>query len=199
MLTTIGTIIGYVATVESLFIYVAKKRGNILKLKLLNDALWCLNFALLGTYTGAVLNFIAMVRESIFFFKGRKKWASHIIWLFIFICLMLTSPIIVWLDPMRSQTEKFIQIFPAIGSILGVITFYLSKEQAMRVIGFVAQMPWLIYNGYNQNVPAIIGTSLSLASIIWGYAVEVISLKKNRKKSNENHNLKVNEEENGNN
>ena len=76
MVYCIATVIGWISTIQSLFIFTAKKRGTILILKLINDVLNIINFTMLGTYTGAVLNVIAVLRESIFYLIDKQKWAN---------------------------------------------------------------------------------------------------------------------------
>lgn len=181
MLKVIANVIGYIATAQALTIFIAKKRGNILKLKLLNDVLWCLNFALQGTYTAALLNLIAIFRESVFYFKNSKKWAKSIAWLFIFVALMLISPMLVWIDPSRTPTDKIMQILPAIGSIIAVISFYMTKEQVIRFMSLLSQIPWIAFDIYNANIPALMGASITVVSVIIGMVLEYLSTKKQAK------------------
>ena len=91
-LILIGNIIGVVAVIENIFIFATLKRKNILKFKFLSDALWFLNYLFLGALTGAVLNIIAMFRETVFSLRGKKKFASHFFWLPVFLLLTLISP-----------------------------------------------------------------------------------------------------------
>ena len=152
MVYCIATVIGWISTIQSLFIFTAKKRGTILILKLINDVLNIINFTMLGTYTGAVLNVIAVLRESIFYLKDKQKWANSKIWLFVFLALMMLSPLSVVLDPSRSATERWIQILPAMGSSLAVIGLYMNKEQVIRLLNFFAIAPWIAYNLFNNNI-----------------------------------------------
>ena len=115
VLYLIAQIVGYVAIAESVFIFISNKREKILIFKLIDDALWFTNMVLMGAYTGAVLNAIAIVREIIFFNRGKKKWATHKFWLFFFMIVMLVSPVLTWAGP--------VSILPAMGSCVAVICF----------------------------------------------------------------------------
>ena len=190
MVYQIATTIGWISTIQSLFIFTAKKRGKILVLKLINDVLNIINFTMLGTYTGAVLNVIAVCRESIFYFKDKKSWANSKIWLFIFMFLMMLSPLSVVLDPSRSTTEKWMQLLPATGSTLAVIGLFMSKEQLIRVLNLFAQAPWVIYNIYNQNIPATVNSCFGIISVVWGLVACIIL---ERKAKNETINIQNNE------
>ena len=84
-----------------------------------------------------MINGIAVARELIFYNRGRKKWASHIVWLFVFIGAMGISPVLTWQGP--------ISILPAIGSSLAVMAFYCKRPTHTRIFGLFAQTLWLIY------------------------------------------------------
>jgi hypothetical protein len=182
MLYTIATVIGWISTIQSLFIFVAKKRETILILKLINDVLNIINFTLLGTYTGALLNLIAVLRESVFYFKDKKKWANSKFWLILFLLLMMISPLSVVLDPTRSAAEKWVQILPAMGSSLAVIGLYMSKEQVLRILNLFAVTPWVIYNLFNNNIPALVNSCLGIVSVAWGLIMYFILDKKEKNK-----------------
>ena len=182
MLYTIATIIGWISTIQSLFIFVAKKRETILILKLINDVLNIINFTLLGTYTGALLNLIAVLRESVFYFKDKKKWANSKFWLFLFLALMMISPLSVVLDPTRTAAEKWVQLLPAMGSSLAVIGLYMSKEQVLRILNLFAVTPWVIYNLFNNNIPALVNSCLGIVSVAWGLIMYFILDKKEKNK-----------------
>ena len=185
MVYCIATVIGWISTIQSLFIFTAKKRGTILILKLINDVLNIINFTMLGTYTGAVLNVIAVLRESIFYLKDKQKWANSKIWLFVFLALMMLSPLSVVLDPSRSATERWIQILPAMGSSLAVIGLYMNKEQVIRLLNFFAIAPWIAYNLFNNNIPALINSCLGVVSVLYGLIFYYIQDRKAKNVKNE--------------
>ena len=84
-----GEIIGVVAIIEGFFIYYSAKRERMLIFKFISDALWLCNLLLLGGITGAILNVIAMLRETVFYFRDRRRFANSIFWpiLFTFDCI----------------------------------------------------------------------------------------------------------------
>lgn len=69
-------ILGVLALVENAFIFLSRKRECILQRKLLSDILWMGNYLLLGAYTGAALNGIAILRELVFLQRDRRRWAD---------------------------------------------------------------------------------------------------------------------------
>ncbi len=174
----IGNVIGVVAVIENIFIFATLKRKNILKLKFLSDALWFLNYFFLGALTGAVLNIIAMFRETVFSLRGKKKFATHFFWLPVFLLLTLISPT---LDCIKAGAFVPITLFPAIGSMLTVYSFYQDNPKVTRYIALVAQSLWLIYTVILLNVTAIFSNALQIISALIGITRTYFLMRKKKK------------------
>ena len=179
-LVLIANIIGTAAVIENIFIFATLKRKNILKLKFLSDALWCLNYLFLGAMTGAILNVIAMLRETIFSLRGRKKFATHFFWLPIFLLLTLISPA---LDCINAGAFVPLTVLPALGSMLTVYSFYQNNPTVTRYIALVAQSLWLIYTIMIFNVTAIISNAFQIISAIIGITRAIIVANRNKNTS----------------
>ncbi len=161
----IGEIAGYAALVVGLFTYVSLDRRRILGLKFTGDFLWFLNFVCLGGYTGALLNLIAMGREVVFYLRGKKKFASHMLWLPVFALLTLLSPAIEY-----ATTRIFapITLLPALGSMMMVIGLYQEDTNRVRFYSFIGMSLWLIYSLSILNTSALISNIIALVSIAIG-------------------------------
>lgn len=166
----ISQIFGTAGIIISLSIYAGKSRANIITCKFISDVIWAINYLLLGAYTGALLNIIAMARETVFYNRDKKKWAASRLWLYIFIALVLVSPTI---DLIKLDTFSLVPLFPAVGSSFAVISFYSRKTETMRIFGLVAQILWLIYGFLLFNPTGIISCLLTIASIAIGFSREL--------------------------
>lgn len=164
-LKLIGEIIGAVAIAENLFIFVSLRRERILKLKFVSDTLWLFNYLCLGGYTGAVLNAIAMARETVFSLRGRKRFASHGFWLPVFLLLTLISPALEWIGDGAFSPWP---LLPALGSMLTVVGLYQSRPKITRYIAFFAQGLWLAYAISLPNISSIVCNSLLILSALIG-------------------------------
>lgn len=153
-------IYGLCLCILSFFVYYVKKREHILITKLVSDVLSGIQQAMVGASTGALINGIAVVRELIFYNRGRKKWATHIGWLFVFIFAMSISPILTWQGP--------ISILPATGSTLAVIAFYCKRPVHTRIFGLFAQILWLIYTVVTFNLVAALQNTILIISATLG-------------------------------
>ena len=175
-LIIIGNVIGVIAVIENLFIFAAIKRKNILRLKFLSDVLWFFYYALLGGLTGAILNVIAMLREMVFSLRESKKWASHILWLPVFLTLTLISPA---LDCIKAAAFVPMTLLPATGSMLTVFGLFQKNPKVTRYIALVAQSLWLIYAAMLLNVTALISNALQRVSALIGITRAYFFTKKN--------------------
>lgn len=167
-------IIGFVGVLMSLFIYIFKDRRKILICKFISDAVWSVHYFFIGAISGAALNVVAMFRETVFFNKS-KKWASHIIWPFIFVSVTIASCIFTWQGPLS--------LLPMIGSSFGVISFYCTKPVTIRLFSFPAIALWTIYGILSGSFPSLVGNILSLSSIFIGFTLDIKDYVSKRKEA----------------
>lgn len=160
----IGELIGVVAIIEGFFIYYSRTREKILFYKFISDALWMINLLLLGGYTGALLNLIGMGRETVFYYRDKKKWAAHPGWLVLFLMITAVSP----MATLLGGREGWASLFPAVGSILAVIAFYQRKPSITRTVGFFAQLFWLVYACLILNYSSILCNAVQVVAAVAG-------------------------------
>ena len=168
--------VGLIGIVMCFFVYFSQTRERILIFKFISDSTWLVNYLLLGGYTGALINGINMVRELIYYNRGKRAWASSHIWLFVFIIANSVSP----LYSLFTGDEGYYALLPAAGSVLNAIALYLKKPQNTRFIGFGAQILWLTYTLYANNPTATAANVVLLISAIAGTIRQYLSEKKEK-------------------
>ena len=156
MVNTVAQIIGVVAVAVSCIIFLGRKRRTILLCKFTADVLWFCHYFLIGAYSGAALNVLALGRESIFYNK-EKKWASHRFWLYLIMALTIASCILTWEGP--------ISLLPMIGSCCAVVSFWCTKPIHIRLMAIPAQVLWLIYGTIHFSLPSFICNTMALITI----------------------------------
>ena len=140
--------------------YIFNKRKHILATKLTKDIIASAQHGFMFSWTGMVLNIVAIFREIIFYCREKYKFAKSIIWLFVFIILMgVVSPLISW--------QGWISILPSVGSVLCVIGLYSLKPYQMKLFLLGGTILWTAYDFLCQNyIPAIYSAIESLAAAI---------------------------------
>ena len=159
-LVSMGQILGLILSFVGFFIYYAKTRQGILTAKLICDIGYFFQQIMIGAYTGALINAIAVLREIVFYNRETHKWASHRLWLYLFVVLMALSPVFSWAGP--------VSLLPSVGSAVAVVGFYCKDPHYTRILGLAGTVPWLIYallmsnwglslSGTVQTVSAVLG------------------------------------------
>ncbi len=155
----IAQIAGILGTSLIFVSFAARKRGHILLGKLTADVLWTIHYFLVGAYSGAALNILAIGRESIFYNK-EKTWASSRFWLYLIFALTVGSCILTWEGPLS--------LLPMIGSCLAVVSYWCTNPLHIRLLALPAQILWLIYGVLHHTIPGIAGAGVALVSICIG-------------------------------
>lgn len=171
----IAFVIGIVAIVLEGLIYISSKRERIHIVKMSACSVWAINHFLLGQLSGGILQFVAIARSGVFYYRGKKKFADSIIWLFVFIVATLISPILGW--------HGAVSLLPAFGSVFAVISFYSKPVYIIRGTAFIAILPWLIYHLLMNNITGAIGSALGLLSIVIGTTKDIIKKAKSKNQS----------------
>lgn len=178
-LKLIGEIIGIVAIIEGFFVFLSSKRERILIFKFISDALWAVNQLLLGGYTGALLNGIAMGREAVFYNRDKRKWASSPVWLLVFMTVTAISPTV----SLLGGREGWYAILPALGSMAAVVGFYVRRPALTRYISFLANGLWLSYNIIIRNISASVSGVILLLSAAVGTAMMLVQRRRQKREA----------------
>ena len=176
-MNTAAQILGIIGICLSFFIYIVRRRSSILLTKFTSDVIWAAHYILIGAYSGAALNILAMARETVFYNK-EKKWASSRIWLYLFCALTMLSGFLTWEGPSS--------LLPSIGSVCAVISFWCTKPIHIRLLAGPAQLLWTIYNIVHRSLTGGISSGLSLLSVLIGLAGDIYEMKKKRTPAGKN-------------
>ena len=91
-------LIGLVGSVISFTSLQSGSRTKILSLQILCCVLWVVHYALLGAYTGVLINILALGRAVVCAFNDRP-WAKSPLWLAFFLVCYAVSPLLTWDGP----------------------------------------------------------------------------------------------------
>ena len=160
ILYIIGQIMSLSGPVIGFFVFYSKTRKQILTAKLSLDIMNVVQQALVGMFTGSLICCIMVFREIVFYFRGQKKWASHILWLPVFLVLTMLAPAFTWEGP--------VSLLPTIGSVISVLSFNSMKPSRTRFIGIFAHSFWLVYTIVRPNIGGIIANVVQISAAIAG-------------------------------
>ncbi len=128
-----------------------KERKNILKFQAVANFLYIIEYALLGAYSAASMNFISTLRCIIF-----KEKEENSKWLIIFIILILLLGLLTY--------EKPISLIPVIITIFYTISSSKSNVKWNRIAVLASAFIWLYYNYKVGAYIVILGNILEIIS-----------------------------------
>ncbi len=153
----IAQIIGVLGLLCNGLSFQQKKRKGILSFQICAAALFVVHYIILGAYTGAVINFLGMLR-SIVFINSDKKWAKHPVWLGVFVVVFTVASIVTWVD--------WYSILPATAMVLTTISYWLKNETKIRLVTFPSSPCWLVYNILTGSVAGVLTECVVMSSLI---------------------------------
>lgn len=165
-----GQIVGWCAVVFVLISYGSKKRARILLFKLLSNVCWVTQFIIIGAFTGAYFNIIAICRESLFY-NTDKKWAHNPIWIVVLLAAYVVTVIFTW--------EAWYCILPFIGVCFELVAFYSKNTVVLRTFILISIPFWMTYSIFAFSLQAIISNSLSIIILAIALFSEIHARRKN--------------------
>lgn len=162
MVLIVAQILGIMAVGIYLLSYQLKKRIHIVWATCSANALYVLQYILLGAFSGALIDVISTAisfcaaKKNTPSFKKNAKW---IIALNIFaIAAAGISIAIIKGDPL--------ELIPVGGAFFQSIGLWFENEQTIRKCGLIGAPFWLVYNFMSKAYGAAFGTVLFMVSVV---------------------------------
>lgn len=158
----ISQIIGLAAVGLYLLSYQLKKRSHIVWTTCISNALYVLQYLLLGAFSGAVMDFTSTVSS---FFAAKKNdppFKKHAGWLAL---SNMIAIIVVGLVSAFIQRE-WIELLPIAGALFQTGGLWCNNEQTIRKFGLCSAPFWLVYNFISQAYGASLGSVIAIVSIV---------------------------------
>ena len=166
-------LIGGLGIIASIISFQCKKHNSILFFRSLNEAVFALQYFLLGAYTGMAMNLVGCIRNIIFtkqILKNKKTTFTSILFGIIFILFGICT----W------QGLKSILII--IAKVLSTIAYGNKNTTIVRIIIFITSTSWLVYNYCVFSIAGVLCESFTLISLIIGIIrLDIIPVLSNKK------------------
>lgn len=162
MLLIVSQIIGLAAVGLYLLSYQLKKRKQIVWVTCISNALYVLQYLLLGAFSGAVMDFLSTVSSFLAAKKNDNPFKRYTKWLALSNMLIIAT---VGLATAFFQKE-WIELLPIAGALFQTGGLWFDDEQTIRWLGLCSAPFWLIYNFISQAYGASLGSVCAIISII---------------------------------
>ncbi len=173
---------GIIGMICNILVFQQKTHKRVLIWQFFAASVFAVNYFMLSSFVGGMLNLVGALRSVIFFFKEKTK-ANSIFWLIFFICAFAVSyPLSFLCFGTEPILKKFIiELLPVLAMIIATISLRLGSAKAVRRLGLISSPMWLTYNCFSGSIGAIASEILNLISIVVG----IIRFDIKKSKSNE--------------
>lgn len=164
------SIVGILALITFVVSFQVKNRARLLVLQIVSITLFGIQYFLTGAYTGVIIEGVCIVRNLVFFFKGKNKFLNSI-WIPIIFGVAATIVGIFTFDNWTS-------ILPVVANIVQGFALFAKKEEHNRFLFLCGSPLWLTYNVFAGLLFGIITECLNIISIV--VSIVRIYYKKNK-------------------
>lgn len=162
MLLIVSQIIGIMAVALYLLSFQLKRRSQIVWCTCLSNALYVLQYLLLGAFSGAVMDFLSTVSS---FLAGKKNapWFRRHMKLIAVMNFGLIAVVGIVLAVVQKDP---VELLPIAGALLQTGGLWFDNEQTIRKFGLGSAPFWLVYNFISQAYGAALGSVLAICSSV---------------------------------
>lgn len=156
----ITQIIGFLAFLLAVLTFQSNKHKNITLIKCASDALFVVQFIMLGAYTGAMMNAIGCVRN-IAYAKLVERKKDVKIAVIIFSIIVIVSGVVTWNGP--------ISLLAILGKLLSTLSYAFKNPKNVRRMTIPVCIVWGIYDLICGSWAGVLTEVFTLASIAVAY------------------------------
>lgn len=155
-------IIGLAAVGLYLISYQLKKRKQIVWVTCISNALYVLQYILLGAFSGAVMDFMSTVASFLAAKKNESSFKKYAKVLAVSNIIVITAVGII----SAYLQKEWIELLPVAGALFQTGGLWFDDEQTIRKFGLCSAPFWLVYNYISQAYGAALGSVIAIVSIL---------------------------------
>ena len=149
--------VGYVAMITIILSFQIKKQNAVIAVQAAAQLLFVIHYTMIGSFSGAVLNFIAVVR-ALLLLSGNRYLKSDIS-KYIVMAVFLLSPALVY--------KSFIDFLPGVAMMINTYCIWSNDGKKLRISQAAVVSPlWIVYNVINNSPPGVLTEIFNMTSSI---------------------------------
>lgn len=150
-------LIGFVALFLSVIAFRFRKHRSILLCRTASELVFALQYILLGAWTAAAMDFISVIRNSLYtsFVKRNRSTTPVIIGFGIFVVIVGIV-----------SFDGAISLLPIASKLLTTVSYGLKNEKWLRIITLPSCILWIIYNIFVGSIAGVVADSMTLVSLL---------------------------------
>ncbi len=157
--TLIGHILGFIAVGLFFYSYQVTSKKSLMIIQTVATALSCVQYLLIGAFSGFALNIVCIIRNFIFYYRDKNQRTDLISPILISLCIASAS-ILSW--------EGVHSLLITLGLVVNTMCMGLCDAKSFRKTILISSSLILIYNIFAFSYSGILSEAISLVSVIIG-------------------------------
>ncbi len=157
--TLIGHALGFISVGLFFYSYQRTQKRKLMIIQTIATALSCIQYLLIGAFSGFALNIVCIIRNFIFYSRDKKQrsdWTSPIL---LSLCIAVAS-IFSW--------EGIHSLLITLGLVINTMCMGMLNAKTFRKTILISSSLILLYNIFAFSYSGILSESISLISVVIG-------------------------------
>ena len=151
--------VGAIGVIAFIVSFQIKSNRALLVIQLFADLMFCIQFVLLGAYSGCLSLAVMLLRNIILMYREKAPWLRWNGWLWVLVGLTAVFTVITW-DGLKS-------LLPLIAGVGSTIMFWRGNARGYRSANLFCACPcWLTYDAIVGSYAGMLNESITLISIL---------------------------------
>ena len=168
----IGHFLGILAIIVFFLSYQVFNKKKLIAMQAVATGLLCLQYFLIGAYSGFALNIVCLIRNLVYVFLGKKGKRNALLSILVAIAMIVVSAF---------SWEGYHSLFIMSGLVINSVCMGVCSAQGLRKSLIVSSGLIIIYDIFSHSYSGIINESISIISAIIGIVRYIKAQKKGDK------------------
>ena len=157
--TLIGHISGFISVGLFFYSYQRTQKRKIMIIQTVATALSCVQYLLIGAFSGFALNVVCIIRNFVFFYRDKNHRNDLVSPILFSLCMAVVS-VFSW--------EGIHSLLITSGLVVNTVCMGIFDAKTFRKTILISSSLILIYNVFASSYSGILSESISLVSVIIG-------------------------------
>lgn len=154
-----GHILGFVSVGLFFYSYQRTKKDKILIIQTVATALSCIQYLLIGAFSGFALNIVCIIRNFVYYFRDKKQINDLVSPIVLSVCMAIVS-VFSW--------EGLHSSLISLGLVVNTMCMGMLNSNNFRKTILISSSLILIYNIFACSYSGVLSESISLISVVIG-------------------------------
>ena len=150
--------VGFVAMACGIISFQSRERAKILTFQTLSNFLWVISYLILWEPAAVVANSIGTLRNVLYMFRGKYKFADSKAIPVIVITRFIISGVLTYQTPF--------DLLPMFAMVISTIAFFVKRENTIRWLSLLVAISWFTFGASAGNIASIVSDGTNFLSIV---------------------------------